>query len=47
MNTQLVDYLVGVITRLNPEEQTLLQEKLAIEKVSQDQGVMLSYIKRL
>ena len=36
MNTQLVDYLVGVITHLSPEEQTLLQEKLAREKVSKD-----------
>jgi hypothetical protein len=29
MNTQLVDYLVGVITHLSPEEQSLLQTKLA------------------
>ena len=36
MNTQLVDYLVGVITHLSPEEQTLLQAKLARQKVSQD-----------
>jgi hypothetical protein len=36
MNTQLVDYLVGVITHLSPEEQTLLQQKLARKKVSQD-----------
>ena len=36
MNTQLVDYLVGVITHLSPEEQTLLQEKLAIKKVNSD-----------
>lgn len=37
MNTQLVDYLVGVITHLSPEEQTLLQEKLAIKKVKDAQ----------
>ena len=36
MNTQLVDYLVGVITHLSPEEQTLLQEKLAIKKVGKN-----------
>jgi hypothetical protein len=36
MNTQLVNYLVGVITHLSPEEQTLLQEKLTRKKVSKD-----------